>query len=162
MKFARKTIILAGILAGILFASSCEGRIYNYEHKSAVEVGTSNDIQPYSINSEAVKSENGLLTYKINDVNLLEGKTEIYLSITNNGKVDTTMDAITISFKAADEKNNVIREGSGTFENLNVKLPRGKEVYEKFIIDDANVKNFDGGFDITCNFNDVVLNPPLQ
>ena len=161
MKFGRKSIILAGILAGFLFTSACEGGSYNFEHKSAVEVSTSDGIKSAATYSET-KSENGLLTYKINDVNLLEGKTEIYLSITNNGNIDTTLKNITISFKATDEKNNAIREGSGTFENLNVKLPKGQEVYEKFIIHDANVKNFDGGFDITCNFNDVVLNPPLQ
>ena len=158
MKFGKKYVVLAGLLAGILFTGVCEGESYNLENKPAIEFGTSN----YTINSEAVKSENGLLTYKINDVNLLEGKTEIYLSITNNGDFDTTMDAITISFKAADEKNNVIREGSGTFENINVKLPKGKEVSEKFIIHDENVKNFGGNFNITCDFNNVVLNPPLQ
>ena len=102
------------------------------------------------------------MTYKLNDVNLSDGKTEIYVSITNNGDIDTTLNAITINFKATDGKNNAVREGSGTFEKLDVKLPKGKEVYEKFVIDDTNVKNFDETFNITCNFNDVVLNPPLQ
>ena len=92
MKFGKKYVILAGILAWILFTGVCEGESYNLENKPAIEFGTSN----YTINSEAVKSENGLLTYKINDVNLLDGKTEIYLSITNNGDFDTTLDAITI------------------------------------------------------------------
>ena len=78
-------------------------------------------------------------------MNLLEGKTEIYLSITNNGDFDTTMDAITISFKATDEKNNAVREGSGTFENINLtNSPRQKPADSAIINQSSKIEVLQG------------------
>ncbi len=100
--------------------------------------------------------------YKLNDVNLLDGKTEFNISITNNGDKDTTLNAITLNFKAMDEKNKLIREGNCVFDNLSIKLPKGKEIYENFVIEDQSWKMHNDAFNISCDFTDVVLNPPLE
>ena len=161
MNLFKKKIILTGLIIGIFLTSGCEEGSYSVEHNSSVEVSTSGGIN-YSTSYSETKSANGLLLYKLNDVNLLDGKTEIYLSITNNGNIDTTLNAITISFKAKDEKNKPICEGGSTFDNLTLKLPKDTEVYEKFVIEDPSYKKFDGAFNINCNFDNVILNPPLQ
>ena len=96
------------------------------------------------------------------DVNLLDGKTEIYLSIANNGDKDTTLNAIKISVKATDSKGNLICDDTSTFDKLSIQLPKDKEVYESFTIEDANYKKFDDTFNISCDFSDVTLNPPLE
>ena len=161
MNLFKKKIILTGLILGIFLTSGCEEGSYSFEHNSSVEVSTSGGIN-YSTSYSETKSANGLLLYKLNDVNLLDGKTEIYLSITNNGNTDTTLNAITISFKATDEKNNPLCEGTSAFDNLTIKLPKDTEVYEKFVIEDPSYKKFDGAFNINCNFDNVMLNPPLQ
>lgn len=116
----------------------------------------------YSTSYTETRSENGLFTYKLNDVNLLEGKTEFRLSITNNGSRDTTLNAITINFKATDDKKNMIREGNCDFTNLAISLPKDKEIYETFVIEDANWKTYDKTFNISCDIINVIVNPAVE
>lgn len=161
MKRIAKLFLIGCLMTGTFLISGCEEGSYSFEHSSSVEVSTDSGVN-YSTSYSETRSANGLLTYKLNDVNLLDGKTEIYLSITNNGNKDTTLNAITISFKATDSKGNVISDGISTFDKLSLQLPKDKEVYESFTIEDPNYKKFDNDFNINCEFNDVILNPPLE
>ena len=107
MKRIAKLFLIGCLMTGTFLISGCEEGSYSFEHSSSVEVSTDSGVN-YSTSYSETRSANGLLNYKLNDVNLLDGKTEIYLSITNNGDKDTTLNAITISFKATDSKGNSI------------------------------------------------------
>lgn len=148
-------------MTATFFMGGCEEGSYSFEHNSSVEVSTSGGVN-YSTSYTETRSENGLLTYKLNDVNLLEGKTEFRLSITNNGSRDTTLNAITINFKATDDKKNMIREGNCDFTNLAISLPKDKEIYETFVIEDANWKTYAKTFNISCDILNVIVNPAVE
>lgn len=107
------------------------------------------------------KSANGLFLYKINDVNLIDGRTEFYISITNNSDRDTTLKEITKAFKATDSTGKFIREGSTHFNNLSLSLPKGKEVCDAYAIDDPAYKKFDDGFEINCEFKNIRVDPEV-
>ena len=49
---------------------------------------------------------------------LLSGCEEGSYSFANNGSRDIKMNAITITFKATDDKNKLIREGSCVYDKL--------------------------------------------
>lgn len=161
MKRIKKFLLFGCLMAGTFFVGGCEEGNYSFEHNSSVEVSTESGVK-YSSSYMETKSANGLFMYKINDANLLDGKTELRISITNNGNRDTTLNAITINFKATDDKNKFIREGSCVFDNLNIQLPKDKEVYESFIIENPNWKAYDDAFNINCEFTDVIINPTVE
>jgi len=161
MKRTAKLFLTACLMAGTFLIGGCEEGSYSFEHSSSVEVSTESGPK-YSSSYMETKSANGLFMYKLNDVNLLDGRTEFRLSLTNNGKRDTTLTAITITFSAKDEKGKVIREGDCAFDKLQIALPQGKEVYETFIIEDASWKAYDDAFNIHCEFTDVAVNPPVE
>ena len=161
MKFTSKIVVAGCLAAGLLLTSAYSEGSYNFEQKSSVEVSSSSGIN-YAASYKEGKSENGLFVYKIDDANLSDGKTEIYLSITNNGDRDTTLNEMTINFKATDEKGNLIRECGTHFNNLSINLPRNKEVHQIFVIEDPNFKKFDGNFDVNCDFIDVIIDPIVE
>ena len=161
MKRMAKIFLMGCLMTGTFLIGGCEEGSYSFEHTSSVEVSTESGAK-YTSSYMETKSANGLFIYKINDVNLLDGKTEFRISLTNNGNRDTTLTAITITFKATDDKNKLIREGSCTFDNLKISMPKDKEVYESFIIEDANWKVHNDAFNISCEFTDVAVNPPVD
>ena len=69
---------------------------------------------------------------------------------------------MTLTFKATDDNNKLIREGSCDFNNLSVKLPAGKEIYENFIIEDDKAAAYDGNFNIEYEISNITYNPPVQ
>lgn len=151
-------IFLVGFLAvGIFLTSGCDSVNYEtkFESKSSVEVSTSSY-------KETKSESDGDLAFKINDVNLSKGKTELYLSITNNSAQDTTLTNMNVSFKASDENKKLIREGKATFENLSINLPAGTEVYENFVLEDANAESYDGDFSVDYEFSNITTNPPVK
>lgn len=161
MKRTAKLFFIGSLMAGTFLIGGCEEGSYSFEHTSSVEVSTESGTK-YSSSYMETKSANGLFMYKLNDVNLLDGRTEFRLSLTNNGKRDTTLTAITITFSATDEKGKVIREGDCAFDKLQIALPQGKEVYETFIIENESWKAYDDAFNIHCEFTDVAVNPPVE
>lgn len=161
MKRKSKLFLITCLMAGTFLIGGCEEGSYSFEHSSSVEVSTESGAK-YSSSYMETKSANGLFMYKLNDVNLLDGRTEFRLSLTNNGKRDTTLTAITITFKATDEKGKLIREGDCTFDKLQISMPQGKEVYETFIIEDASWQAYNDAFNIQCEFTDVAVNPPVE
>ena len=158
MGVIKKFLIVCCLIIGATVINGCSEVSTSFEHKSSVEVSTSSGVN-YSTSYSETKSTNGLFIYKLNDVNLLDGRTEFHISITNNGKRDTTLNELTIAFKATDLKGNLIREGSTHFDNLSISLPQGQEVYERFAIDDPEYKRFDDSFDINCEVKNVSINP---
>lgn len=161
MKRVKRFFLFGCLMTGIFLVSGCEEGSFSVEHSSSVEVSTESGVK-YSSSYAETKSANGLFMYKINDANLLDGKTEFRISITNNGNRDTTLNAITINFQAIDDKNKPIREGSCAFDNLNIQLPKDKEVYESFIIENPTWKAYDDAFNINCEFTDVIINPTVE
>ena len=161
MNFIKKIAAICCLTGAIFLVNGCSEGSTSFEHKSSIEVNTSSGVSYKSSYSEA-KSENGLFNYKLNDVNLLDGKTEFYISITNNGKRDTTLNEITINFSATDSKGKVIREGKTHYNNLSINLPKDKEIYEVFAIEDPDYKKFDDTFNVHCDFTDVIINPDVQ
>ena len=140
--------------------NGCSEGSSSFEHHSSIEVSTSSGIN-YSSSYKEIKSNNGLFIYKIDDVNLLDGKTAFHLSITNNGNRDTTLNEMTINFKATDDKGKIIREGNCHFDKLAINLPQNKEVHEIFVIEDPNTKNFNDSFDLNIEFTDISINPDV-
>lgn len=161
MNFMKKFAVVCCVMSGVLFINGCSEGSTSFEQKTTVEVSTSSGIN-YSSSYSETRSENGIFVYKINDANLLDGKAEIYLSITNNGKRDTTLNEITIKFTATDSNGKFISEGNSHFNNLAISLPQNTEVYERFIIEDPDYKRFDDNFHIDCSFEEVVINPDVQ
>lgn len=158
MKHLTKIFLIGCLMTVTFLIGGCEEGSYSFEHNSSVEVSTESGAK-YSSSYMETKSSSGLFMYKINDVNLLNGRTEFRLSLTNNGKRDTTLTAITITFKATDEKGKLIREGFCTFDNLKISMPKGKEIYESFVIEDPSWKAYDDAFNIQCEFNDIAIDP---
>ena len=162
---AAKKFFLAGFLAvGLLFTSGCDSNV-SYESKS--ESSSSIEVSESGINTSSsykeTKSESkGPLAFKINDVNLLKGETDFNISITNKTDKETTVSEMTITFKATDDKDKVIREGSCTFNNLAVKLPPGKEIYENFAAEDDKAVAYDNSFNIQYEISNITLNPPID
>lgn len=153
-----KKIFLLGFLAvGIFLTSGCENASYEtkFESSSSVSVNTGSY-------KETSSHSDGPLDFKANDANLKKGSTEFNFSITNKTDKDTTLTGLTITFKAMDDDNKIIREGTCAFENLSIKLPAGKEIYENFILEDDKVAAHGGNFNIEYQITNVVLNPPLQ
>ena len=162
MVFMKKFTIICCIMCGVLLINGCseEGSV-SFEQKSSVEVSTSSGVN-YSSSYTETKSNNGLFVYKINDFNLLDGKMEFYISITNNGKRDTMLNEMTIKFKATDSTGKVISDGATHFTDISLNLPVGKEIYYTFVIEDPAYKQFNDSFSIDCSFEDVVINPDID
>lgn len=161
MNFNKKFFLTGFLAVGILFSSGCDGFSYESKSESSVEVNSSG-INTSSSYKETKAALNGVFSFKANDVNLKKGSTEFNFSITNSSNKDTTLKNLTISFKAVDENNKLIREGSADFENLSVKLPAGQEIYENFVIEDDKVDAFNGSFNVDYEFSNVVFDPPVQ
>lgn len=164
MNFTKK-FFLAGFFAiGLFFTSGCDSNV-SYESKS--ESSSSIEVSESGINTSSsykeTKSESkGELAFKANDINLLKGKTELHFSITNNSGKDVVLSNMTVTFKATDEKDKVIREGSTNFENLSILLPADKELYETFVIEDDKATAYDGSFHADYEISNIVLNPPAK
>lgn len=161
MNFVTKLFLACCLMSGVLILNGCSEVSTSFEQKSSIEVSTSSGIN-YSSSYTEKKSANGLFLYKINDINLIDGRTEFYISITNNGDRDTTLKEITITFKATDSAGKTIREGSTHFDNLSLSLPRGEEIYEVFAIDDPAYKKFDDGFEVNYGFKNIVVDPEVH
>ena len=162
MNFMTRIGFVAFLMTGIFFIGGCEEASYSVEHSSSVEVSTDSGIKASSSYKETRSSSTGLFEYKINDANLLDGKTEIYVSLTNHSDKEVVLTNIAIKFAATDEKNKPIREGECGYPNLSVKLPVDKEVYQAFVIEDPNWKAYNESFSISCDFYDVQTNPPIE
>ena len=120
------------------------------ESSSSFEINSSGTVTTSSSYKETKSESTGDFTFKVNDVNLLKGKTEFNLSITNNSDKDTTLQSMTLSFKATDENNKPIQDGSTKYEKMDLNniydLPHTGSITEKSeplltIIDKD--KNFD-------------------
>lgn len=153
----KKIFLIGFLILGIFLTSGCE----NFNYESKFESSTSVSVSTGSY-KESSSTSNGPLAFKANDVNLKKGCTEFNFSITNNSDKDTTLTGMDISFKATDDNQKVIREGSATFDNLSIKLPAGKEVYENFVIDDDKVEAYNESFNIEYKITNIILNPPVQ
>ena len=116
----------------------------------------------YETSYTEIKSDNRLLVYKINDVNFLEGKTEFYVSITNNGNRDTTLNEMTLKFKATDATCIIFQKGEMNYSNLNINLPQNQEIYTTFAIEDPDYKKFTDAFSVDFSFSNIVINPDIQ
>ena len=160
MRYAKTFSMIFCLIVGIFVLGGCKDGNYSFERSSTVEVSSDSGIN-YSSKYSETRSTGGLFAYKVDDANLFDGQTEIYVSITNNGARDTTMKAMTITFKATDEKNNIIREGGCKFDQLSIKLPQNVEVHEKFVIQDQSWKKYDGTFTINCDFTDITVDPDV-
>jgi len=161
MNFAMKLFLVCCLMSGGLIVNGCSEVSTSFEQKSSIDVSTSSGIN-YSSSYMEMKSANGLFLYKVNDINLVDGRTEFYISITNNGDRDTTLKEITIDFKATDSTGKLIREGSTHFDNLSLSLPKGTEVYETFAIEDPAYKKFEDGFEVNYKFKNIVIDPEVQ
>ncbi len=161
MNSAKKLLLVGCLVSGALIANGCSEGSTSFEHKSSIEVSTSAGIN-YSSSYTETKSDSGLFAYKINDVNLLDGRTEFYISITNNSDRDTTLKEMTITFQATDLNGKLIREGSTHFSNFSLSLPRGKEVYDAYVIEDPDYKRVDDGFEVNCQFRNLVVDPAIE
>ena len=163
MKTTEK-IFLSGLLAcGIFLTSGCDN--FSYESKteshSSVEVNESG-INTSSSYKETKSTTRGAIAFKVNDVNLLKGKTVLNLSITNNGDKDVTLKSMIVSFDAEDDNRKAIRDGSVVFDNLAIKLPAGQEIYENFILEDANAEAYNGNFNVNYHFTNILTDPPVD
>ena len=161
MNFFYKIAIICCLTSTIFVISGCSEENTSFEQKSSVNLRTSSGIN-YETSYTEIKSDNRLLVYKINDVNFLEGKTEFYVSITNNGNRDTTLNEMTLKFKATDATGIIFQKGEMNYSNLNINLPKDKEIYEVFAIEDPDYKKFDDTFNVHCDFTDVIINPDVQ
>ena len=154
-------VVICCLTGAIFVVNGCSEGSTSFEHKSSIDVSTSSGVA-YETNYTETKSENGLFVYKMNDVNFLDGKTEFYVSITNNGKCDTTLNEMTITFKATDANGKVFQEGTTHYSNLSINLPQNKEIYEVFAIEDPSYKKFTDAFNVNFEFTNIVINPDVQ
>ena len=167
MNFAKK-IFLTGFLAfGIFLTSGCDDVSYEtkFESSSSVEVnssGASGDANFSSSYKETKSKSDGDFTFKANDINLSDGKTEFNFSITNNTDKDLVLNGMKLSFKATDENKKVVREGNCNFENLAIKLPAGQEIYENFVVEDSNATAYNESFHADYEISNIVTDPPTQ
>ena len=153
-----KKIFLLGFLTlGIFLTSGCDDVNYETKFESSSSVSVSSGSY-----KETSSTSDGSVAFKSNDVNLKKGSTEFNFSITNKTDKDTTLTGMTLTFKATDDNNKLIREGSCDFNNLSVKLPAGKEIYESFIIEDDKAAAYDGNFNIEYEISNITYNPPVQ
>ena len=153
-----KKIFLLGFLTlGIFLTSGCDDVNYETKFESSSSVSVSSGSY-----KETSSTSDGPVAFKSNDVNLKKGSTEFNFSITNKTDKDTTLTGMTLTFKATDDNNKLIREGSCDFNNLSVKLPAGKEIYENFIIEDDKAAAYDGNFNIEYEISNITYNPPVQ
>ena len=156
-----KSGLIVCLAIGTLFVGGCQEGSYSVEHKSEVEVSTDTGIKA-STSYKETRSDNGTFEYKINDFNLLDGKTEIYLSITNHGDKEVMLTNFAIKFSAKDDKNKVIREGNCEYPNLSIKLPPEKEIYQLFVIQDNDWKAYRDSFNVDFEFYNVQIDQPIE
>ena len=161
MSFIKKMVVICCLTGAIFVVNGCSEGSTSFEQKSSVNVSTSSGVT-YESSYTETKSQNGLFAYKMNDVNFLDGKTEFYVSITNNGKRDTTLNEMTLSFKATDSTGKVFQEGSTHYTNLNISLPQNQEIYTTFAIEDPDYKKFTDAFSVDFSFSNIVINPDIQ
>ena len=161
MNFIKKMAIVCCLTVAVFLVNGCSEGSTSFEQKSSINVSTSSGVT-YESNYTETKSENGLLVYKMNDVNFLDGKTEFHVSITNNGNRDTTLNEMTLKFSAKDATGKVFQEGSTHYTNLNIILPQNQEIYTTFAIEDPDYKKFTDAFSVDFSFTNVVINPDIQ
>ena len=112
MSFVKKFAVICCIMSVVLIANGCSEGSTSFEHTSTVEVSTSSGINFSSSYSETKSSASEPFTFKINDANILDGKVEIYTSITNNGNRDTTLREMSLTFVANDSNGKEITNGT--------------------------------------------------
>ncbi len=161
MNFVKKMAVVCCLTGAVFVVNGCSEGSTSFEQKSSINVSTSSGVT-YESNYTETKSENGLLVYKMNDVNFLDGKTEFHVSITNNGNRDTTLNEMTIKFSAKDATGIIFQEGSTHYTNLNINLPQNQEIYTTFAIEDPDYKKFTDAFSVDFSFTNVVINPDIQ
>lgn len=161
MNFIKKMAVVCCLTSVVFVVNGCSEGSTSFEQKSSVNVSTSSGVT-YETSYTESKSENGLFIYKMNDVNFLDGKTEFYVSITNNGNRDTTLNEMTLKFSAKDATGKVFQEGSTHYTNLNISLPQNQEIYTTFAIEDPAYKQFKDAFSVDFSFTNVVINPDIQ
>ncbi len=161
MNFVKKMAVVCSLTCAVFVVNGCSEGSTSFEQKSSINVSTSSGVT-YESNYTETKSENGLLVYKMNDVNFLDGKTEFHVSITNNGNRDTTLNEMTLKFRATDATGIIFQEGSTHYTNLNINLPQNQEIYTTFAIEDPDYKKFTDSFSVDFSFTNVVINPDIQ
>ena len=161
MSFIKKFAVICCIMSVVLIANGCSEGSTSFEHTSSVEVSTSSGINFSSSYSETKSSANEPFTFKINDANILDGKVEIYTSITNNGKRDTTLKELSITFVANDSTGKEITNGKIHYDNISVSLPQNTEIYQLFVIENPEYKRYNDGFNINCSFDDIKVDPDI-
>lgn len=161
MNFLYKIAIICCLTCTIFVISGCSEENTSFEQKSSVNLRTSSGIN-YETSYTEIKSDNRLLVYKINDVNFLEGKTKFYVSITNNGNRDTTLNEMTLKFKATDATGIIFQKGEMNYSNLNINLPQNQEIHKTFTIEDRDYKKFTDSFSVNFEFTNVVINPDIE
>ncbi len=161
MSFIKRFAVICCIMSVVLVMNGCSEGSTSFEHTSSVEVSTSSGINFSSSYSETKSSAIEPFTFKINDANILDGKVEIYTSITNNGKRDTTLKEMSITFVANDSNGKEITNGTIHYDNISVSLPQNTEIYQLFVIENPEYKRYDDGFNINCNFDNIKVDPDI-
>lgn len=161
MNFAKRMAIILCLIGIIFVINGCSEENTSFEQKSSINVSTSSGVN-YETSYTEIKSDNRSLVYKINNVNFLDGKTEFYVSITNNGNRDTTLNEMTLKFKATDATGIIFQKGEMNYSNLNINLPQNQEIHKTFTIEDRDYKKFTDSFSVNFEFTNVVINPDIE